>query len=464
MGFNPNDVVKTCPRIESGLRLGPDAIRPCILTVFESPIFWKAEEVPEGLTKKQIMEKREELFLKLNDEHSEIACKSCLKAEEKKFKDVRFDKLGFIDLAHYSFCNLRCDYCGFTKTNSFHKAKYDPVPVLSQFCGDDVEFDSSVDFNGGEPSLLPNLADYFSMLSDLNIRTRLYTNAIRHRQEIEDAVSEGIISSLIISVDAGSKETYFLTKQRDQYAAVIENIRRYSAACKFPKSGRVASKYVFTAANCSWDDINGYVADMEIAKPQEVWLLYDFGVIREGVHNQISVQIEAYAKMYLAFLERGIKPLHFYESFLDPVVQDSRDLMELTRSKIKELQGDKCIETMPEITAEVMSESQIIDALLDPSNSTCVMAPANLTTQKILDHLGNGKCDILVADRCIHKSGKSLNGSEVIHYADLVEKEFDAVIVTSDYHYDAIVSEVNKYKSLENIQIIRLNKNIHVAL
>ena len=58
MDFNPNDVVKTCPRIESGLRLGPDAIRPCILTVFESPIFWKAEEVPEDLTKKQIMEKK----------------------------------------------------------------------------------------------------------------------------------------------------------------------------------------------------------------------------------------------------------------------------------------------------------------------------------------------------------------------------------------------------------------------
>ena len=71
-----------------------------------------------------------------------------------------------------------------------------------------------------------------------------------------------------------------------------------------------------------------------------------------------------------------------------------------------------------------------------------VLAPANLTTQNTSPS-SNRKCDILVADRCIHKSGKSLNGSEIIHYADLVEKEFDAVIVTSDYHYDAIVTEVN---------------------
>ena len=69
----PDELVKTCSRLESGLRLGPDAIRPCVFSVFESPIYWEAESVPSTITKLDIVNKRKMLFEQLNDDHSETA-------------------------------------------------------------------------------------------------------------------------------------------------------------------------------------------------------------------------------------------------------------------------------------------------------------------------------------------------------------------------------------------------------
>ena len=201
-----------------------------MFSVFESPVYWQAEDVPTFVSKKDIIAKRRELFEKLNDNHSDIACKKCLKVEQKKYEEVTFDKLGFVDVAHYSFCNLRCDYCSFTQNNAFHKAKYDGLSVLEQFSKDDVEFDASVDFNGGEPSTLPDLEAYLGFLKQRGIRTRLYTNAVIYSEAIEDALADGTISWLIISVDAGTADTFLKTKQRDHYDTVIEHMKRYSRA------------------------------------------------------------------------------------------------------------------------------------------------------------------------------------------------------------------------------------------
>ena len=76
MDRDPKAIVKT-PRIEAGMRLGP-AIRPCVFSVFEVS-FWRAEDVPEAISKSDIVAKRRELFEKLNDDHSDVACKNASK-------------------------------------------------------------------------------------------------------------------------------------------------------------------------------------------------------------------------------------------------------------------------------------------------------------------------------------------------------------------------------------------------
>ena len=466
MNPDPEQKVKTCPRIESGLRLGPDAVRPCVFSVFESPIYWPAEEVPSPITKADIVDKRKRLFEQLNDQTSDIVCKTCLKVETKAYKDVSFEKLGFIDLAHYSYCNLRCDYCGFTQNDSFHKAKYSALDILEQFKDQDVELDSSVDFNGGEPSILPDIGQYLQLLRDKRIRTRMYSNAVVYSQEIEDALRDGTISWLIVSVDAGTRATFSRTKLRDHYETVVSNIRRYSAACDGKKSGQVASKYIFTMSNYGDEDIHGYVDDMLAAKPHQIWLLYDFQDFDRINDPSYDILVTAYAKMFAAFQRAGISPLHFYESFLDPVVSESRELVRRTKAEIKRIGAD------PEPKAvlpskknrTIVSDSDAIETIKESGAENLLIAPANITTEKIIEHSGKPEASVFIADRCTHKAGRAIGDHTILHYSDLAPIDYAQIIITSRYHFNAILAEIMKHAEIENSRVLLVDAGVHKSL
>ena len=148
----PADLVKSCYKLESGLRLGQEGIHACQLGPFSSPIYFTENEAAEKkITKQDIIEKRKWIFELLNDEQSQTPCKGCSMVVEKPFNDVRFDLLGHMDLAATTTCNLRCNFCGYTHFDSFDEAKYDALAILKEFSVDDVTWNSAVDFNGGEP-------------------------------------------------------------------------------------------------------------------------------------------------------------------------------------------------------------------------------------------------------------------------------------------------------------------------
>lgn len=461
-----DDLVKTCSRLESGLRLGPDAIRPCVFSVFESPIYWDADDVPNSITKADIVEKRKRLFGQLNDDHSDIVCKKCLKVETKPFKEVRFDKLGFIDLAHYSYCNLRCNYCAFTQNNSFHKAKYDGLNILNKFDNADVEFDSSVDFNGGEPSILPDLDQYLETFRKKGIRIRLYTNAIRYSHAIEKAIADGTIAWLIISVDAGTRETFKVTKLKDAYDTVLENMARYVNAASHPKSGQVASKYIFTKTNYADEDIVGFINDMVLVKPHQVWLLYDFQDFETFSETAYESIISAYAKMYVGFLNFGITPSHFYESFLNPVTEESRKLVMKTKVAIESLDA-KALTTHQQsliFPHKRITLEQFTQLIATNPDAQLLMAPANIATKSIISNVDQPIPNVIIGDRSIQKNGKRINGTSIKHYADLKQNDCTHIIITSEYHFVAITNEISRYINLNKIQIFLIEDQGHESL
>jgi len=42
--YAPNDLVKSCPKLESGLRFGPEGVRACQLGPFAAPVYWSTKE------------------------------------------------------------------------------------------------------------------------------------------------------------------------------------------------------------------------------------------------------------------------------------------------------------------------------------------------------------------------------------------------------------------------------------
>ena len=97
--------VKSCYKLESGLRLGQEGIHACQLGPFSSPIYFTPEEASlRDITKADIIEKRKWIFDLLNSKDAETPCKQCDMVVEKEMADVRFDQLGHIDLAAATTC------------------------------------------------------------------------------------------------------------------------------------------------------------------------------------------------------------------------------------------------------------------------------------------------------------------------------------------------------------------------
>jgi len=471
--------VKSCPKLESGFRFAIDGIRACELGPFHSPLYWSAEEVVNlEFTGEMIAQKRRWLFDLLNDERTDIPCKHCQMVVMKKRDEVNFNRLGHIDLAADTRCNLRCSFCGYTHTNSFSEPKYDPLKILRLFEPNDVQWDSAVDFGGGEPTLLSNFDEYIDYFKSRRIRVFLYTNGTIYRQSVSDGLSSGSIRWACISLDSGTPRTYQRIKKSDSFHTVIENIARYSRAAQ-KGAGQVAVKYIFSEYNSNEDDIAGFTYAMLAVRPQEVWLTFDFvplaglpGDSEDFRGYDYSKHIHAYARTYLMLRKYGIKPVHFPEKHLAPVSVHGKILLQGVRQEIDRLSSEKRYQQIFPLSflnfqeceaSESQRRSQRYPHLnLSPprlkknghewtkfslAGKSVVLAPASPVTRRLMAHPDLREAIIKAfLDRDVVLQGKDIEGVPIVSYDRLAHILPDLVIIAAaDHNREAIIHQVQKH-------------------
>ncbi|MBZ0105891.1 MAG: radical SAM protein [Sulfuricella denitrificans] len=456
--------VKSCPKLESGLRLGQEGIHACQLGPFSSPIYWTAEEAAATtITREMIAEKRRWIFDLLNDDHSETPCKHCHMVVLKKPEEVRFDRLGHIDLAATTTCNLRCNFCGYTQFDSFAEAKYDALTVLRLFSPEDVVWDAAVDFNGGEPTLLKDFDDYIDYFASRRIRVFLYTNAVIYRQSVYDGLARGTIRWVCASLDAGTPSSYEKIKKSKRYADVLENIARYSHAGN-QGGGQVSVKYIFSQDNCGDDDVAGFSYAMLAIRPQEVWLTFDFdplcnlpGDCEDFGGHDYTGHIAAYAKTYLMLEKHGLEAIHFPEKHLAVVslqgkvlLQSAKAEIERLRKERKNVEGHLLLEDFREsgnsvATGEVASftvsplrirQSGQEWQTLSLAGKRLALAPACTLSRQLLASPELDGAEIVgFFDRDAVLHGKFVDGIKVSPYSALQGLSPDMVVVAAPEHH-----------------------------
>lgn len=343
MNFTADSIVKSCRKLESGLRLGQEGIHACQLGAFASPLYWTAEDASNlKITKEMIAEKRQHIFLMLNDDTSNTPCKHCKMVTEKRYGDINFTRLGHIDLAATTICNLRCSFCDYTKYNWFRVSNYDALAILRVFSPDDVEWDSAVDFNGGEPTLLSDFDDYICYFTSMRIRVFLYTNAVKFSQSVYDNLKKGSIRWVCSSLDCGTPSSFLRMKQKDYFIKVMENLTRYAHAGS-QGGGNLAVKYIFCKDNCGDDDISGFAYAMLAIRPQKVWLTFDFlplqhlpGDSSDFGGYDYSIHIAAYAKLFRLMERNSVVAEHFATRHLAVVGMHGKILLDKALSEIEE--------------------------------------------------------------------------------------------------------------------------------
>jgi len=494
MIFKPSDIVKSCPKLESGLRFGPEGIRACQLGPFAAPLYWDEQEAAAlPVTKGMIIEKRKQLFVKLNDDHSDLICKKCSMMVEKKFENVDFSRLGRIDHAPRTICNLRCNFCGFTQAenagdekNGFIESQYDSLKFLRTFDAEDVLWDSAVDFNGGETSLLKNLGEYLDFFRQMKITILCFTNGVKYSEPMSLALREGVIQWLVVSVDAGCSSTYLRTKKLDVYPKVLENLSKY-ASMGSGHGGSLAVKYIFTEDNCSDDDVYSFVYAMLAIQPQKIWLTFDFspfGTIppdsEDFLHFDFSNQMKAYAKMYLAFRKHGLEPVHYTEGHLAKISVAGKRLLRETLHEIDRLslrlnkpdshraemlitsfraahetgdQGNDIGEWGELNYSDLTDLASQLDSRLASCRTVCI-APATETAERLVSLLGT-KRKVRILDKNVNLHGRVLDGAPVSGYEALLEQYAEAVVIISPgQHKRAIQRTVHELAGPKAILLI----------
>ena len=444
--------------MESGLRLGQEGIHACQLGPFSSPIYFSEEEASQKkLTKQDLIEKREWIFELLNDENAETPCKGCSMVVEKPFKDVRFDLLGHMDLAATTTCNLRCNFCGYTHFDSFDEAKYDALSILEQFAPEDVTWNSAVDFNGGEPTLLKDFDDYLQYFESRRTRVFLFTNGLIYKQSVYDGLVNGTVRWAIVSLDAGTKATYKKMKRSPKFDQVLENIARYSEAGS-TGGGNCSVKYIFHEDNSNDEDVIGFCYAMLALRPQEVWLTFDFDPLCDlpadspdlGGHDYSS-HVEAYAKVYLMLEKHGLKAVHYAEKHLAPASRHGVILLDMVKQKIEKMRRAKSESlklgdfraTHTSDSAEPNGYFRVKDGgieIFDENDwsadvvkgKNILIAPASPQIREFISLLKTSGANVVaVADRDKVLHGKDINEVSVVGYDQIGDLDLDLAFVAT---------------------------------
>ncbi|WP_157153331.1 radical SAM protein [Brachyspira murdochii] len=280
--FKPDDIVKSCPYIESGVWFNIRGIACCCLSTYTSPEIITSEELNSGkVTYDLVLQRRRELFEGVNDlrEMDTGSCKFCSSLKEKKYKDVNFEYLGVqelpsgFNLQFFTSCNLRCTYCIYTVQNNFVKPQYDIIPFIEMYRKrNKIKSNNWIDFNGGEPTLLENFDKILNYLLDNNIgNIGVYSNCVKYSQSIYDALKENKIY-LINSIDAGTATTYQKLHGANVYNKVVENLIRYQNS----GTNNLQIKYIVCDNNRTDDDLYGFLFLILAVRPGFCIISVDF--------------------------------------------------------------------------------------------------------------------------------------------------------------------------------------------
>jgi pyruvate-formate lyase-activating enzyme len=470
--FDPDAIVKTCCKLESGLFLGINGLMACSRGALMSPVFYTTEELAgTRVTKAMIVERRKQLITLLNDDHTDMDCKRCLLVEEKHYGDISFSMLDHLDLQNYSLCNLRCTYCTYTRKDVHVPPQYDALAILNLFSPEDIAWNAHVDFAGGEPTLLPHLDELLAYFKSRGIRVLMHTNGVLFSQDIFAGLADGSIYMATVSVDAGTPSTYAQLRGRDQYVQVLENLCRYATAGSQGK-GMLSVKYIFCATNHSDDDIAGFAYAMLAIRPQQVWLTFDFTPLYFQQDDfDFAPLVTGYAKLYVILKRHGIVAFHYFEEAVASVSQKAREIMDQVYAEIAALEASSpespedlllgdfrtppagALQSISRFTADpwvIESPSGQREAF-PLQGKRVLLVPACPATLRLMSHPSlQGAASLAFVDRSPIQQRKTIQGLQVHPYAAIPALNPEIILIAPpEKHRSDILASVMRYATPE---------------
>jgi pyruvate-formate lyase-activating enzyme len=300
---NINNKGKTCYWINNSLSLLTKGLSFCCVPGRRPPLL-PYDEIIDNKYSFYMNEYHTKVVEKLNDENNCDICINCELIEECNY--INTDDSYTIRNVHLAFdgvCNFDCIYCS---RNGRNDKLCDTIPDVKNILSDiDLSVCDYIDVTCEEITALPTGGEILKYLESLCIPLHVFSNCSIFMQELADAIKNNVGSKIVVSVDAGTKETFAQIKQRDVYEKVVDNIKKYS------RFGNVSLKYILLP-DINDDEINieGFTELCETLKPYEVFISRN---TNDYLKNNPLPQktIEAGKRLYKNLLKIGITAIKF---------------------------------------------------------------------------------------------------------------------------------------------------------
>lgn len=204
----------------------------------------------------ELLDKRDEIRKNFAKGIFPKQCEGCYQIEEQPPKNHR--KIYDLAIAPWQICNSKCVYCEseyiykyqdyIDDYGKFYKKfieQYNMIPILEEMISKEIlSKEARIDITGGEPTQYPRFNELLALLIEYGCKNiRILTNAITYSPAIEKALKADS-ATMIISLDAGTKEMHRKVKGVSSYDIVWENIKRYASVLPAGSKHDMDLKYI----------------------------------------------------------------------------------------------------------------------------------------------------------------------------------------------------------------------------
>jgi uncharacterized Fe-S cluster-containing radical SAM superfamily protein len=251
------DEYLSCEWVEGGIAFNRRSLHTCLIVHHRTGMPFFADYNGGAIPLEVMLRIREEIRQANRSGEIHPECRGCAHLKRKRWPASRHP-INIVGIAHYSHCNIECNYCFLqTQDRSSFESGFRPYP-LRETIGRLLEEgllapDAIIDWGGGEPTVYREFDDILGMTLERGAFHYVHTNGVRLPDLIRHTPHANRIH-IICSVDAGLPETYRLMKKRDYLEVVWTHLADYI------RSGcRVTLKYIVREDNCSQQDLDAFL-------------------------------------------------------------------------------------------------------------------------------------------------------------------------------------------------------------
>lgn len=291
---------KSCHLMGHGISIEETQIKNCCLVTpsnLDTPVLLKDYNHDNIDWEELFKSKREYIERQKTCDIEE--CKGCYTLRTEDWNEEKY--ISYINFNHWYKCNSRCIYCYIPKMqNKPHKPVYGSIKNLID--NNLFKDNGEITFQGGEPTILEEFEDLINLFLKTNTKIRIHSSGILYSRAIEKGLKDGRIS-VVISPDAGTKETYEKIKNVTCFEKVCENLQKYSSCLNKDNKNLLKTKYIIVPGyNDSLEEIDSWLKIVLKSNIKSVIVDFEYAYTSNNINT-----ISEHLYMLLDYIEQKSK-------------------------------------------------------------------------------------------------------------------------------------------------------------